>query len=105
MAPNKPVVGDGNFVRESGIGIDTVMKYPLAMFSLNPYFVGSFPGVVLGKKSGVNSVKMKAQEMGIQLSEEARIILNRVKEPGIAKKGTVSGAEFAEIVNEVNLRS
>ncbi|HHW18765.1 MAG TPA: 2-isopropylmalate synthase [Firmicutes bacterium] len=106
MAPNKPVVGDGNFVRESGIGIDTVMKYPLAMFSLNPYFVGSFPGVVLGKKSGVNSIKMKAEEMGIQLSEEeARIILNRVKELGIAKKGTVSGAEFAEIVNEVKLSS
>ncbi|MBE3518958.1 MAG: 2-isopropylmalate synthase [Firmicutes bacterium] len=102
MAPNKPIVGDGNFVRESGIGIDTVIKYPLAMFSLDPRFVGSSPGVVLGKKSGINSVKIKAEEMGIALSEEeARAVLNRVKQLGIAKKGTVSDREFAEIVKEV----
>jgi len=102
MAPNKPIVGDGNFVRESGIGIETVMRYPLAMFSLNPAFVGSSPQVVLGKKSGTNSVKFKAEKMGIEISEEeARLILARVKKLGIAKKGTVSDQEFAQILEEV----
>jgi len=104
MVPNKPIVGDGTFVRESGIGIETVMRYPLAMFSLNPAFVGSAPKVVLGKKSGTNSVMLKGQEMGIQLGEdEARLVLARVKALGIAKKGTVSDQEFLKILQEVKV--
>ena len=35
-APNKPFVGVRNYMRESGIGVDLVMKEPLAMFATDP---------------------------------------------------------------------
>ena len=35
-ARNKPVIGTGNYIRESGIGVDMVMKKPLAMFATAP---------------------------------------------------------------------
>jgi len=35
---NKPVTGEGNFTRESGIGVDLVIKTPLAMFATDPKF-------------------------------------------------------------------
>ena len=33
---NKPILGDRNFTRESGIGVDLVVKEPLAMFGTHP---------------------------------------------------------------------
>ena len=103
LVPNKPVVGGGNFVRESGIGIDTVMKYPLAMFALNPRFVGSAPGVVLGKKSGLTSIKMKLQEFGMELPEDdMKALLKQVKDCSIEKKGLVSDDEFRQMVERLH---
>lgn len=95
MAPNKPISGRGNFVRESGIGIDMVYRYPLAMFSLNPAFIGQEPRAVLGKKSGLASIQMKLEEMNLEATgEEMERILMRVKELGLKKKALVTDEEF-----------
>ncbi len=103
MPPNKPIVGSGNFTRESGIGIEMVYQEPLAMFSLNPAFVGQQPKAVLGKKSGYNSVVVKMKELGIAYAEDREKferILQRVKKLSIEKKGLVTDAEFGAIVKE-----
>jgi isopropylmalate/homocitrate/citramalate synthase len=104
MPPNKPIVGSGNFTRESGIGIEMVYEQPLAMFSLNPAFVGQQPKAVLGKKSGYNSVVMKMREMGLKYEEDREKfegILQKVKRLGIEKKGLVTDEEFGAIAKEV----
>lgn len=104
LAPNKPIVGSGNFTRESGIGIDMVYEHPLAMFSLNPEFVGQRPKAVLGKKSGYASVTTKMKELGMDYPENKELfdqVLQKVKQLGIAKKGLVTDAEFRSIVEEV----
>jgi isopropylmalate/homocitrate/citramalate synthase len=100
MAPNKPLVGSGNFVRESGIGADTVQKYPLAMFSLHPKFVGQKPQMVLGKKSGKLSVQQKLEDLGLGELEGEKVeaVLARVKQIGIERKGLVTDQEFTELV-------
>ena len=47
---NKPVLGYGNFIRESGIGIQYVINDPLVMFGTHPALTGRSGEVVLGKK-------------------------------------------------------
>jgi methanogen homocitrate synthase len=104
LAPNKPIVGSGNFTRESGIGIDMVYREPLAMFSLNPRFVGQQPRAVLGKKSGYASVTTKLSELGLNYAEDKpkfEQVLQRVKQLGTEKKGLVTDDEFRAIVKEI----
>jgi len=104
LPPNKPIVGSGNFTRESGIGIDMVLQQPLAMFSMNPAFVGQEPKVVLGKKSGYASVTTKMKELGMVYPENKErfdVILQKVKQLGMTKKGLLTNTEFKTIVEEV----
>ncbi len=103
LAPNKPIVGKGNFIRESGIGADLVIKFPLAMFSLNPSLVGQRPRVVLGKKSGQLSIRLKLEELGLGDLDQTQMrqVLAEVKRRGIEKGGLVSDEEFAELVEQV----
>jgi methanogen homocitrate synthase len=104
MAPNKPIVGSGNFTRESGIGIDMVLHQPLAMFSLNPAFVGQRPKAVLGKKSGYPSVITKISELGLDYPEDKEkfeLVLQKIKQLGTSKKGLVTDEEFKAILKEV----
>ena len=103
IARNKPVLGHGNFIRESGMGIQYVMHDPLVMFGTHPALTGRTGEVVLGKKSGKASIIYKLEELGIDGVAEDKIgdILGAVKDKGIAKKDILSDAEFVSIVKEV----
>jgi isopropylmalate/homocitrate/citramalate synthase len=103
MSPNKPIVGSGNFTRESGIGIDMLFEYPLAMFSLNPEFVGQKAQVVVGKKSGAASITTKADELGVKVgdSEEVQKILQIVKNKSIEMKRILTDDEFKAAIKQV----
>lgn len=102
-AVNKPVIGERNFTRESGIGVDLVIKEPLAMFATNPHIYGRSGKVVLGKKSGKLSVLYNLEKLGItDVSDEKVLqILSQVKELGIRKKSLVTMDEFKKIVEKV----
>ena len=103
IARNKPVLGHGNFIRESGIGIQYVMHDPLVMFGTHPKLTGRSGQVVLGKKSGKASIQYKLEELGIQGVGEDKLddILGAVKEKGIAKKDILTADEFIDIVKSV----
>ncbi len=74
IARNKPVLGSGNFIRESGIGIQYVMNDPLVMFGTHPGLTGRVGEVVLGKKSGKASIVYKLGEMGLsEVSDDQSI--------------------------------
>jgi len=96
-------LGDRNFTRESGIGVDLVVKEPLAMFGTHPALTGRRGEVVLGKKSGKASITYNLEQMGITDATDEAIsdMLQRVKDKGIAKRGLLSHDEFKEIVDEV----
>ena len=100
-ANNKPVIGEENYTRESGIGVDLVMKNPLAMFATNPQLFGREGKVVLGKKSGKTSITYTLEKLGIKnVSDEAVTeILKEVKAGGTEKRALLSIDEFREIVN------
>jgi len=102
-AKNKPVIGDGNYTRESGIGIDLVMKTPLAMFATDPKLTGREGKVVLGKKSGKASVEYTLNQLGITgvTDESISKILNGVKAKGTEKRALLTIAEFKEIIADI----
>jgi len=100
LANNKPVLGKGNYIRESGIGIDLVMTNPLAMFATAPRFTGREAEIVLGKKSGKASITYTLEKLGIHNVGDESIteILKAVKDKGTEKKGLLSPDEFQEII-------
>ena len=103
IARNKPVLGHGNFIRESGIGIQYVMHDPLVMFGTHPALTGRSGEVVLGKKSGKASILYKLEELAIDGVSEDQVgdILGAVKQKGIAKKDILTDTEFVDIVREI----
>jgi len=103
VARNKPVTGEGNFTRESGIGVNLVVNNPLAMFGTDPKFTGREGKIVLGKKSGRDSIKYSLDKLGIKDVSEENVmdILKEVKSKGIEKKSLVSPDEFAEILKSI----
>jgi isopropylmalate/homocitrate/citramalate synthase len=102
-AVNKPILGDRNFTRESGIGVDLVVKEPLAMFGTHPALTGRRGEVVLGKKSGKASITYSLEQMGITGADDEAVseMLRLVKDKGIEKRGLLSPDEFKEIVEGV----
>jgi isopropylmalate/homocitrate/citramalate synthase len=102
-AVNKPILGDRNFTRESGIGVDLVVKEPLAMFGTHPALTGRQGEVVLGKKSGKASITYNLERLGISGTDDESIaeMLRLVKDRGIEKRGLVTPDEFREIAEGV----
>lgn len=103
IAVNKPILGARNFTRESGIGVDLVVKQPLAMFGTHPALTGRSGDVVLGKKSGKASITYTLESLGITGADDEAVMemLRIVKEQSIAKRGLVTTAEFREIADKV----
>lgn len=101
-AANKPFVGQRNYTRESGIGVDLVIKKPLAMFATDPAYFGRKAEIVLGKKSGKASIIYALEEIEKEASDEqVTEILALVKEKGAEKKGLLSKEEFVRITEKV----
>jgi isopropylmalate/homocitrate/citramalate synthase len=97
LEPWKPVTGETLFRRESGAVASQFHDPP----SIEPYsseLVHAERGVVLGKKSGLDSIRIKAEELGVDVPEERRAeVLAKVKELGTRKRGLVTDDEFREL--------
>jgi len=103
IAVNKPILGSRNFTRESGIGVDLVVKQPLAMFGTHPALTGRSGDVVLGKKSGKASITYTLEQMGITGTSDEAVneMLQLVKERSIEKRGLITPEEFRDIADRV----
>ena len=102
LEPWKPLVGDTLFRRESGAVASQFHDPP----SIEPYsaeVVAAERAIVLGKKSGIDSIRIKAAELGLELSEEEeRALLEAVKARGAEKRGLVSDDELAELARALH---
>ena len=99
LAPWKPLTGETLFRRESGAVASQFHDPP----SIEPYssqLVGAERAVVLGKKSGLDSVRIRAEELGLDLPEERRAeVLAAVKKLGAEQRRLVTDDEFRALVN------
>jgi isopropylmalate/homocitrate/citramalate synthase len=94
----KPLVGDNLFMRESG-AVASQFHIPEAIEPYSAELVGADRRVVLGKKSGLDSVDIKARELGLEIPAEGRAaVLAEVKKRAIAKRALLTDDEFREIV-------
>ena len=107
ILPNRPFIGDGAYTIESGITTswykNTFEKNPTIVYPVRPQFVGhELPKVVMGKKSGADSVAIWADKLGVKLTEEeTRKVLAQVKERSLFVKRLLTEAEFREIVQGI----
>jgi len=94
----KPLVGENLFMRESG-AVASQFHIPEAIEPYSSELVNAKRTIVLGKKSGLDSIDLKCKELGIVIPPEQRApILAAVKKRAIAKRGLLTDAEFREIV-------
>ncbi|HSI80479.1 MAG TPA: hypothetical protein VK919_07500 [Solirubrobacterales bacterium] len=101
LEPYKPVTGENLFIRESG-AVASQFHDPPAIEPFSAKVVRARRGIVLGKKSGLDSIRIKAAELGIDLPEEARAdVLAAVKAAGARKHGLVSDEEFRDLASAV----
>src|SRR5438309_902856 len=97
----KPLVGENLFMRESG-AVATQFHIPEAIEPYSSEIVQAERRIVLGKKSGLDSIDLKCKELGIAIRPEQRAtILAAVKKRSIAKHGLVSDEDFREIVAQL----
>jgi isopropylmalate/homocitrate/citramalate synthase len=99
LEPWKPVTGETLFRRESGAVASQFHDPP----SIEPYssaLVAAERGIVLGKKSGIDSIRIKAEELGMEVPEVERArLLAEVKELGTRKRGLVTDEEFRKLAD------
>jgi len=101
LEPWKPVVGEHLFMRESG-AVASQFHIPEAIEPFSAELVGATRAIVLGKKSGIDSIAIKAKELGISLStEEQQAALAAVKRLGTEKRGLVTDNEFRAVTERV----
>src|SRR5205085_5442145 len=97
LEPWKPLVGENLFTRESG-AVASQFHDPPAIEPYSSDLVGASRGIVLGKKSGLDSIRIKVEELGLDLDADAELgLLERVKELGTRKRGLVTDDEFRDL--------
>jgi len=98
LEPWKPLTGSTLYRRESGAVASQFHDPP----SIEPYsseLVATERSIVLGKKSGLDSIRIKAEELGLDVPEERRAeVLAAVKQLGISKHALVTDEEFKAII-------
>lgn len=98
LAPWTPLTGDNLFTRESG-AVASQFHDPPAIEPYSAELVGATRGIVLGKKSGLDSITLKAAELGLDVPEERRAeLLAAVKRLAAAERRLVGDAEFRALV-------
>ena len=101
LEPWKPVVGENLFMRESG-AVASQFHIPEAIEPFSADLVAAKREIVLGKKSGIDSIAIKARELGLQLTtEQQQAALAAVKRAGTEKRSLVTDAEFRAIAERI----
>ncbi|MCL6450956.1 MAG: hypothetical protein K6T75_06665 [Acetobacteraceae bacterium] len=108
VRPNRPIVGEALLQIESGI-ITTWLKncgyeHFLELCPFRWELVGQSPAVsVLGKSSGLDSVRLWLKDLGLECPDDRKLelIVQRVKAKSLEKKGLLNAEEFRAVVAEV----
>jgi isopropylmalate/homocitrate/citramalate synthase len=100
LEPWKPLTGENLFRRESG-AVASQFHDPESIEPYSSELVAADRGIVLGKKSGLDSIRIKAEELGLDVPDERRAdVLAAVKQLGTEKRGLVTDDEFRRLVAE-----
>jgi isopropylmalate/homocitrate/citramalate synthase len=107
---NRPLIGDMAYDIESGIITswykNTCDKCLTEVFPIHPDFVGHrAPQILMGKKSGLDSIAIWAEKLGIELDkDEAEEVLRQVKRRAHDLKRVLNEGEFDKVVQAVKAK-
>lgn len=94
----RPVVGENLFTRESG-AVANQFHIPEAIEPYSADIVSALRRIVLGKKSGLSSIKLKLDELELEVPEDMYgKLLAQVKEQATAAGRLMTDEEFRELV-------
>ena len=94
----RPVVGENLFTRESG-AVANQFHIPEAIEPYSADIVSALRRIVLGKKSGLSSIKLKLDELGLEVPEDKYgELLAQVKEQATAAGRLMTDEEFRQLV-------
>ena len=100
LEPWKPLTGDNLFTRESG-AVASQFHDPPAIEPYSSELVGADRAIVLGKKSGLDSIRLKAEQLGLELEQDRHLeLLAEVKRLGERKRRLVSDDEFRALIEK-----
>jgi isopropylmalate/homocitrate/citramalate synthase len=99
----KPLVGENLFMRESG-AVASQFHLPEAIEPYSAEIVQAERRIVLGKKSGLDSIDLKCKELGIAIAPEQRgpalaaVKQAALKQAAVEKSGLISDNQFRQIL-------
>ena len=103
--PNKAVIGPNAFANEAGLAVGGILKNIFVGHAYEPELVGQKLRIVIGKKSGLPSIRHVLDAYGIKMpDDDARQVLQEVKKLAIRKKSTITDEELLEIANRYSAR-
>ncbi len=101
LPPWKAVTGEALFTRESG-AVAAQFHDPPAIEPYSSELVGAERGVVLGKKSGLDSIRITLDRLGLEVPPERQAeLLDAVKRLGTKRRALVSDADFKRLVRRL----
>ena len=104
-SPRQPWVGAVAFSHKAGMHVNAVQKVARSYEHINPACVGNVRSVLISDLAGRSNIVMKAQELGIKLSQDApelKEILARIKK--LEHEGyefEAAGGSLAVLIREV----
>ena len=90
--------------RTAAIAIAVASQFhsPEAIEPYSSELVGATRGIVLGKKSGLDSIRLKAEMLGVAMDESQRpAVLLAVKRAAIQFGRLITDEEFVAIVRDI----
>ena len=90
------------FTQEAGLVVTGWKEYPFTAEPYLPELVGQKAALLLGKKSGKDSIRIKLEEMGFSATEDRMSeILKEVKKWAQKTKEPIGDREFRIIVEKL----
>ncbi|WP_209121247.1 hypothetical protein [Alkalihalobacillus sp. BA299] len=95
LQPHKAVVGENSFQHESGMIVAGLLKNSFTAEPYVPELVGQKRNIVIGKKTGFQSLAKKLEEMNVNIPvEQIENLLPELKSLAISKKRALTDHEI-----------
>lgn len=106
LQPHKPIVGQNSFKHESGMVVAGLLQNNFVAEPYLPELVGQSREIIVGKKSGVQSLKYKLSSLGFSPNDEQlKQCLSQVKQTAIAHKRSLTDCEVKEIYEQLQIKA
>lgn len=95
LMPNQPIVGPNVFAHEAGLHADKVIKDAGSYEIMNPREWGwEGESIQFGAHSGVNQFRVLAREMGYEVPDDFRVIVQHIKDAHSGTRGNLTPHEI-----------